>query len=169
MLDIEMLRIEKLIVEREAYENAFFSMEPNDIEFELTIPQFDDCQEFIVEPFNYEDELIEPFEDYLEKLREEKLISERIAYEMEYSKKLNYKIIEGNSESLTEPYSKPDYHLLPYYDMYPDDFFDHCPVEEPTFRKPSCNWGDMDYMPNDDSYEDCYYYPDGDLLGIYPL
>lgn len=174
MLDIEMLRIEKLIVEREAYEIAFFSMEQNDKEFEFTISQFDDYQEIIVEPFDYGELLIEPAEEYLEKLREEKLISQRIAYEIEYSKNLDYKIIEMDPNRLTEHYDEPDYDIQSYdfepdFDMYPDDFFDHRPVEEPIYRKPSYNWGDMDYMPNDDYYEDCYYYPDGDLLGIYPL
>ena len=173
MRDIEMLRIEKLIEERETYENEFFSIEQNDLEFDFTISQYDDCQEIIVEPYDYKEELIEPYEDYLEKLRDEKLIKQRIAYEIEYSKNLDYKIIEMNfdrfSEILDEPYDEPDYDLEPDFDIYQDDFFDNSPVSEPIIKKPSCYREDMDYMPQDDFYADCYYYPDGDLLGIYPL
>ena len=40
MKDIEMLRIEKLIEEREAYENEFFSIEQKDTEFDFIISQF---------------------------------------------------------------------------------------------------------------------------------
>lgn len=172
MKDIEMLRIKKLIKERESYEIEFFSMKPNDEQFYFTISQFEDNLELIVEPYYYEEELIEPYEDYIEKLRDERLIKERIAYEIEYSKNLDYKIIEMKSDCSIENeelYDKPYYNFEPDFDMYPDDFFDYCPVAEPILKKPSCYWDDMDYMPQDDFYTDCYYYPDGDLLGIYPL
>lgn len=168
-----MLRIEKLIEEREAYENEFFSIEQKDTEFDFIISQYEDYQEIIVELYDYEEELIEPYEDYFEKLRDEKLIKQRIAYEIEYSKNLDYKIIEMNSDSLPEildePYDEPDYDFEPDFDICPNDFFDYCPVIEPIIKKPSCYWEDMDYMPQEDYYADCYYYPDGDLLGIYPL
>ena len=73
MVDIEMLRIEKLIEEREVYENSFFSMEYKDEEFKFRISQFEEIyQDYLVEPVEYE--LFEPFEDYFEKLRDEKLI-----------------------------------------------------------------------------------------------
>ena len=171
MVDIEILRIEKLIEEREAYENAFFSMEYKDEEFEFRISQFEEIyQDFIVEPVEYEYELYEPFEDYFEKMRDEKLIKERIAYEIDYFKNLDYNIIEIDVESINEPYDEPDYDIEPYFDMYYEEYFDPRPVEEPTSRKPRCCCWDLDYMPNDD-YDDtcCYYYPDGTLLGIYPL
>lgn len=172
MVDIEMLRIEKLIEEREAYENAFFSMEYKDEEFKFRISQFEELyQDYLVEPIDYEYDLMESFEDYFEKLRDEKLIKERIAYEIEYFKNIDYNIIEIDVESINEPYDEPDYDIEPDFEMYYEEDFDPRPLWEPTFRKPHrCCW-DSDYMPNDDFNDDayCYYYPDGTLSGIYPL
>lgn len=173
MVDIEMLRIEKLIEEREAYENAFFSMEYKDEEFKFRISQFEEIyQDYLVEPIDYEYGLMESFEDYFEKLRDEKLIKERITYEIEYFKNFTYEPIEMDFlDHVIKSYEEseiqePDFTM---YDFFPEDNFDYPPVVEPVFRKPLCHWDEMDYMPNDDFYENCYYYPDGDLLEIYPL
>ena len=171
MVDIEMLRIEKLIEEREAYEKAFFSMEPivNDENLEL-INDFEFTYEVIFEEFEFDEDLHEPAEDYFEKLREEKLIKERIIYEIDYFKDLDYNIIEIDLDKLTEPYEEPDYDLGADFEMYFDDFFDSLPIEEPTFTKLDYCWCDEDYLPHDyyDNQE-CYDYPEGpkeNLCGI---
>ena len=79
MIDFEMLRIEKLIEEREAYENEFFSMEPS---FEVENIELDIIQ------FNSEEELENPFEidDFFDNLRDEQLIREREVYEIQFFK-----------------------------------------------------------------------------------
>ena len=164
MIDFEMLRIEKLIEEREAYENEFFSMEPS---FEVENIELDIIQ------FNSEEELENPFEidDFFDNLRDEQLIREREVYEIQFFKNQNFEMIENDFlDKIIESYNEPEI-PEPDFDWEYDDFSDPCPIEEPVFRKLRSCWCDVDYMPHDDNYYggDCYFYPDGDLLGIYPL
>lgn len=166
MIDIEMLRNEKLIEQREEYENAFFAMEPNMDELNLTGIQFP--YEIIPEEFDFEDELNEPLDyDYLDRIRDEKLIEERQIYEINYFRNFNIEIIEKDLlDHIIESYEEPDYFEFDYecYDeVYFEDDFDYCYggyyVEQP--KRPSCG-DDLDYMPHDNlfDYMDCYDYPE---------
>ena len=166
MIDIEMLRIEKLIEEREDYENAFFAMESNLKELDLTNYQFN--YEIIHKEFDFEDELNEPLDyDYLDKLRDEKLIKERQIYEIDYSKNFNIEIIEKDLlDHIIESYNESDFlefDFESYEEVYFEDYFDYCYggyyVEHP--KRPSCG-DDLDYMPHDNLFDnmDCYDYPE---------
>lgn len=163
MIDIEMLRIEKLIEEREEYENSFFSMEPK-LNDELTL-QF--TYEIIQEPSDYKLELLEPFEDYFNNLRDEKLIEEREFYEIKYFKNLTKEIIEKDLlDCLIESYEEPNYlefKFESFDDDFYDDYFEDYYVEEPVFVKKTCCDCNLDYMPNDNLFDnlDCYDYPEG--------
>ena len=105
-------------------------------------------------------------------LRDENLIKERIVSEI-----VHFKDFEGIPIELDlmdhqiEAYLKPDFDFEWDFSMFDNNPFDHHYVEESEFRKSRCCLCGMDYMPHDDFYisSDCYDYPDGDLLGIYPL
>ena len=175
MFDREMLRNEKLIEERMDYEKSFLSMEPNDSEFEFTVSNYCTGHVAIEEAFDFE--LAEPLDDYLDQLRDEKLIDERISYEIECLKdfegaEIKRDFVDYQIEAYLEPDFEFDLEMDDYdldFDYFEDSPFD-CYWEEPNLRKPRCGC-DRDYMPHDD-YDDaseCYFYPDGSLLGIYPL
>lgn len=165
MVDIEMLRIEKLIEEREVYENSFFSMEYKDEEFKFRISQFEEIyQDYLVEPVEYE--LFEPFEDYFEKLRDEKLIKERESYELQFFKNIDFDDFKMDTlDILISSYDECDYPTKHEFENLNEcnEFFDNFYVEEPIImNKPACGY-DLDYLPNDDIFDnlDCYDYPDG--------
>ena len=181
VVDIELSRFEKLVEEREAYEEEFLSMEPpvddiihlieeycNQTEFDEVTFSFNDFEVDVVNPLEYDDRLIQ--------LRDEKLIKEREEYE-------SFDIIPDDF-AINDIYdcqisamdedellvrngfvcSYEDY--LDYENsQYEEEMFWNLHyLRESQFEKPKCSCAYMDYMPNDDGfcdYLDCYDYPEG--------
>ena len=186
-VDFELLRIEKLIEEREAYEKAFLSLEPQSDEFEYRISQYEreietknlqclrqDFEEILSDPFD--------FEDRQNLLRDAMLIKEHLEYEASYdiivedffasNDIYDFQIEVMEKEGFfEEPY---DGHVYEYgsedysdyvYDPYEEEMFWHLHyLRESQLERPKCSCAYMDYMPHDDGmcdYMDCYDYPEG--------
>ena len=194
VVDIELLRIEKLIEERESYEAEFFSLEPPADNLDNIISKY--CMEIECHAVlnNLEDDLDDPFEfeEYLNQIRDERLIEEREAYEKEYfsiadengvlDDIFEYRIASREEEEFIqingyeydfnyEPEYEPDFE----FDQYEEDMFYellYLKQESQMASQQSCSCAYMDYMPNDDGlcdYLDCYDYPEGpdeNLCGI---
>ena len=195
MFDIESLINEKLIEERENYENDFISMVDIMKSEELNYyigPEYEKyfeetseskesyCNDTMMD-FDYSFEL----EDKLLQKRDEILIEEHEEYEINYFKDADFELIvdkifdyQIESFELDSFLEKnvPDYALDPdeyEYDAYGEEMFHHCLyLEEDQFESLCCGCTNMDYMPNDDGlydYLDCYDYPEGpneNLSGI---
>ena len=187
VVDIELLRFERLIEEREAYEKEFFSLEPPTDDFEYMISQYlqeTEKQEINFIAPDFEEDLFNPFEleDLLNQLRDEKLIEEREKYEENYFSICDENLILNDSYELQiaareEEYRLEQNELNPDFDyedyLYEEEMFYHLLyLKESQFAKPSCRCVDLDYIPNDDGlcdYLDCYDYPEGpdeNLCGI---
>ncbi|MBE6507900.1 MAG: hypothetical protein E7Z77_00650 [Methanobrevibacter sp.] len=195
MDDIEFLRFEKMIEERESYEEKFLSMEPyspcDEIDssirqYEIQIDDYelmhDDSEDFDLDyPFEYNDLIM--------KERDKKLIKEREEYELNHSEiVLDYfalndffevqiaameedKFIEINGYDYDYKY-EPEYEDYEY-DQYEEDmFWKLFYLKESQFTSQPCGCAYLDYMPNDNGfcdYLDCYDYPEGpdeNLCGI---
>ena len=183
--DFELLRIEKLIEEREAYEREFLSMEPSTAEFNYQIFQYELELEEMETNFNsndFEEDMSDPFEleDFHNLLRDVGLIREREEYEAVHFSTIEADLFEegifdfqiaAREESLEhdgydydlayEPEDYGDY----VYDQYEEDIFWNLHyLRQSQFEKPECGCAYMDYMPHDDGlcdYLDCYDYPEG--------
>ena len=190
-VDVEVLRIEKLIEEREIYEEQFLSME-NTLQcdkLDYSIAQYEkeiEKQEILASRFqDFGDGLFNPFgyEDYLMEKRDEELIEEREKYESDYFAIVDESLvfndifdfqirsrerdefIERNGYDYDfkyEPEDEPDY----AYDEYEEEMFWHLHyLRESQFASQStCGCEYLDYMPHDDGlcdYLDCYDYPEG--------
>ena len=156
MRDIEMLRIERLIVERQDYEDAFFSLEPQNDELEYTISQYiREIENISFNPFEYEDYLIE--------LRDEKLIKEQEKYEQNNFSFSEVDVYDFQIKAMEDELFENDYDSE-YY-QYEEEMFYHLQyLKSSQFEKPTCSCMDLDYMPHDDGlcdYFDCYDYPEG--------
>lgn len=193
--DFELLRIEKLIEEREAYEKEFFSLEPSTAELDYMIFQYELDLEDMEINYNlndFEEDLSNPFEleDLQNRLRDMSLIKEREEYEAIHFSTLDadlfmndiyeYQIASREEEDFLDQndydydfnYGPEDYENY-VYDQYEEDMFWNLHyLREAQFVKPKCSCAYMDYMPNDDGfcdYLDCYDYPEGpeeNLIGI---
>ena len=167
---LENLRIEILIKEREAYENMFFQMgdisKSNELDFRII--QYMSCHE-----------LFDPFalEEKLENSRIEILIKERETYEIQYFSNVSLDVVEKDFlDILIESYDEND-HDAPDFNYFEDfmSVYQGYSGNEPIIMdKPTCGY-DLDYIPNDDIFDDgnCYDYPEGpkeNLWGIiYPF
>lgn len=163
MFDIEELRNEKLIEEREIYENEFIRVEDimksDEIDY-YTCPKF---EEYFLEDFVYDDIVEEfdlefDFEDYLENLRIEQLIEEREAYEMQY-----FSIQKETPQSdlldlLIESYERYDY--CPDYN-YVDDCFHDYYFEEYNMDAAYCGGRLYGYIVDDNESFEELDYPEG--------
>ena len=184
--DVEFMRMESLIEERDAYEKEFFSMEPPHDEPDFRFLEL--CLETAEPEVNFiHVGLFYPFEmeDYFDDMRDERLINEREAYEAEFISSIPYggfadnDLIEYQVESMEE-YDFIDRNGYGYdsnYEQKFDDFDygmpDHELYHEHHYTEPeSCNCAYMDYMPNDYGFNDClecHDYPEGpeeNLCGI---
>ena len=183
--DFELLRIEKLIEERGAYEREFLSMEPYTAEFDYQIFQYElelEDMETNLNSNDFEEDLSDPFEleDLHNLLRDMSLIREREEYEAIHFSTIEADLfredifdfqIAAKEESLEQDgydcdceYEPEDYEDY-VYDQYEEDMFWNLHyLRESQFEKPKCGCAYMDYMPNDDGfcdYLDCYDYPEG--------
>lgn len=183
--DFELLRIEKLIEEREAYEKEFFSLEPSTAELDYQIFQYElelEDMETNLNSNDFEEDLSDPFEleDLHNLLRDMSLIREREEYEAIHFSTIEADLfsedifdfqIAAREESLEQngydydfKYEPEDYEDY-VYDQYEEDMFWNLHyLRESQFEKPKCGCAYMDYMPNDDGfcdYLDCYDYPEG--------
>ena len=186
-VDIELLRIEKLIEEREAYEKEFFSLEPSTAEFDYMISQYclelekletdyamNDYEEYLSDSFEYD--------DLQNQLRDIILINEREEYEAIFFSTIDEDLVINDIyECQIAAMEEEGFHELNGYDYdfeyEPEDYDDyiHDQYEEEMFwnlhylrqsqfEKPKCSCAYIDYMPNDDGfcdYLDCYDYPEG--------
>lgn len=183
-VDFELLRLEKLIEEREAYEEQFFSLKPPVDEFEHTISQHNyELQEY---ELNYAFPSLEEIpvnsfeiEDYLNQLRDEKLIEEREIYEENFLSILiddsaidEFYKFQMDTMGLEEFLNIDDFYDYDYkyepdyeYDQYEEDMFWEIEyLKRSQFESPKCGCAYLDYMPHDDGlcdYLDCYDYPEG--------
>ncbi len=188
-VDVELLRMEILIEERENYENEFFSTEHVDEELEYQILQYESLIEncelnCLTDDFEEEFDYLFEQEDSLMNIRDEVLINE-------YEKGESFEVIafdyidedffEFQIESMEEERFLEE--NFQDFDFDPDDY-EHIQYEEAMFWKlhylresqfeapSSCGCPYDDYMPNDDElcdYLDCYDYPEGpneNLSGI---
>lgn len=194
VVDIELLRIEKLIEEMEIYEAEFFSLEPPADNLDYAISQY--CMEIECHTVlnDLEDDLDYSFEfeDYMNQLRDESLIKEREAYEKAYFSTIDENVelnnifehqiasreevefIEINGYDYDFKY-EPEYDPDFVFDQYEDDMFYklyYLKQESQMASQESCSCAYMDYMPNDNGLcdnLDCYDYPEGpeeNLCGI---
>ena len=190
IVDIELLRMEKLIEEREIYEEQFLSMETTFLngEFDYMISQYE--QETKKEEINYfedDSENLFVYDDYLSQLHDEKLIVEREEYELKYLDDLidyfalndfydcQIKAME-EGELFKRNGFDDDFNYVPDYEYweYEEKMFWHLHyLKESQFEEQTtCKCGYLDYMPHDDGlcdYLDCYDYPEGpeeNLSGI---
>ena len=184
VVDIELLHFEKLIEEREAYEEDFFSLEPPVDEFDYMISQYDlelEAQEINYALDDFEEDLVYPFEDedFLIQLRDEKLIEERESYEKDYfefadfpdNDIFDFQISSREGEEFIEvdefDYDfeyEPEYEDYEYYQYEEDMYWNLFYLKKSQFAAPECGCADLDYMPHDDGlcdYMDCYDYPEG--------
>ena len=184
--DFELLRIEKLIEERGAYEREFLSMEPYTAEFDYQIFQYElelEDMETNLNSNDFEEDLSDPFEleDLHNLLRDMSLIREREEYEAIHFSTIeanlfredifDFQIAAREEESLEQDGYDCDFEYEPedyedyVYDQYEEDMFWNLHyLRESQFEKPKCGCAYMDYMPNDDGfcdYLDCYDYPEG--------
>ena len=179
VVDMELLRIEKLIEQREAYEERFFSLEPNVDEFEHIISQYNqelENQENAPITEYFEDDLSNPFEfeDRQNQLRDEKLIKEREEYEssdflviddyfasndiydFQIAKRQEEEFLEINEYDYDFEYEPEDYedygdyNDYEYYQYEEEMFWTLHYLKQSQFEAPKCNCVYMDYMPNDD-------------------
>ena len=198
VVDIELLRIEKLIEEQLDYEEGFLSMETTPIEefnhtisqyeneiekqeLEYQYSQFDDLEDDFVNPFGYEDYLIEKRDEMLIKEREEYesnflIVDENVVldniYNFQIASLLQEDFIEENEYDYDFKYENEfdDYE----YDEYEEAMFWELFYlkETPHFMEPAyCGSSLLDYVPNDDVFDnlDCYDYPEGpdeNLCGV---
>ena len=184
--DFELLRIEKLIEEREDYEKEFLSLEPSTAELDYQIFQYElelEDMETNLNSNDFEEDLSDPFEleDLHNLLRDMSLIREREEYEAIHFSTIeanlfredifDFQIAAREEESLEQDgydcdfaYEPEDYEDY-VYDQYEEDMFWNLHyLRESQFEKPKCGCAYMDYMPNDDGfcdYLDCYDYPEG--------
>ena len=183
--DFELLRIEKLIEEREAYEKEFLSLEPSTAELDYQIFQYElelEDMETNLNSNDFEEDLSDPFEleDLHNLLRDMSLIREREEYEAIHFSTIEADLfredifdfqIAAKEESLEQDGYDCDFEYEPedyedyVYDQYEEDMFWNLHyLRESQFEKPKCGCAYMDYMPNDDGfcdYLDCYDYPEG--------
>ena len=184
--DFELLRIEKLIEEREAYEKEFLSLEPSTAELDYQIFQYElelEDMETNLNSNDFEEDLSDPFEleDLHNLLRDMSLIREREEYEAIHFSTIeadlfredifDFQIAAREEESLEQDGYDCDFEYEPedyedyVYDQYEEDMFWNLHyLRESQFEKPKCGCAYMDYMPNDDGfcdYLDCYDYPEG--------
>lgn len=186
-VDFELLRIEKLIEEREAYEKAFLSLEPQADELEYRISQYE--QEIETKNFqrlrqDFEEVLSDPFdfEDRQNLLRDVMLIKEHLEYEssdniivddffasndiydFQIEAREEEEFIKQNGYDYDFKYEPEDYGDY-VYDPYEEEMFWHLHyLRESQLERPKCSCAYMDYMPHDDGmcdYMDCYDYPEG--------
>ena len=192
MIDMESLRNEMLIEERQNYENDFISiadiMKSEELDY-YTGPQFEVYFEKTLESeapnlddFDYSFE----FEDSLIHQRDEILIKEHEAYE-----KNNFEdivldlIVDDIFDHQIESFKEDSFleEIVPDYDFDFEDYEDMQYEEEMSWEihylresqfetQSQCGCPYDDYMPNDDGlcdYLDCYDYPEGpneNLSGI---
>lgn len=197
VVDIELLRIEKLIEEREAYERDFFSFEPPIDKLDYIISRYEmEIEEYetmhILSNHHEDFENSFEFDEYLNQIRDEKLIEERELYEKEYFSTIDEGLvlndiydyqIEARQEDEFCEINRYDYDFeheqeyVPDFDDYEYEnemFYKLLHLKEESLRasKPTCNCAYADYMPNDDGlcdYLDCYDYPEGpeeNLCGV---
>ena len=183
--DFELLRIEKFIEEREAYEMEFLSMELSTAEFDYQIFQYELELEEMETNFNsndFEEDLSDPFEleDLHNLLRDVNLIREREEYEAIHFSTIEEDLfgedifdfqIAAREESLEQDVYDCDFAYEPedygdyVYDQYEEDMFWKLHyLRQAQLAPPECGCAYMDYMPNDDGfcdYLDCYDYPEG--------
>lgn len=183
MFDMESLRNETLIEERQNYENDFISivdiMKSEELDY-YTGPKYEEYFEETTksEAAFYKDESFDfdylfECEDNLIQQRDEILIRQRLEYEKSYFKHVEDDIFDFQIESMEEEKSSQendsyyDYEIEDYedytYDQYEEDMFYHLLyLKKSQFEAPGCNCPYSDYMPNDDGlcdYLDCYDYP----------
>ena len=186
-VDIELLRIKKLIEEREAYEKEFLSLEPSTAEFDYMISQYclelekletdyamNDYEEYLSDSFEYD--------DLQNQLRDIILINEREEYEAIFFSTIDEDLVindiyecqiaameeegflELNGYDYDFEYEPEDYDDY-IHDQYEEEMFWNLHyLRQSQFEKPKCSCAYMDYMPNDDGfcdYLDCYDYPEG--------
>ena len=187
-MDMESLRNEKLIEEREMYENDFISIEDIMKSDELDYYAHSQYEEYIIREFESEldfhnDNLngfVYPFEDedFLIQLRDEKLIEERESYEKNYFKFADFpdkdifdfqisaregEFIEMKEFDQDIEYGA-EYEDYEYYQYEEDMYWNLFYLKKSQFAIPECGCTDLDYMPYDDGlcdYMDCYDYPEG--------
>ena len=184
--DFELLRIEKLIEEREDYEKEFLSLEPSTAELDYQIFQYElelEDMETNLNSNDFEEDLSDPFEleDLHNLLRDMSLIREREEYEAIHFSTIeadlfredifDFQIAAREEESLEQDGYDCDFEYEPedyedyVYDQYEEDmFWNLYYLRQSQFEKPECSCAYMDYMPNDDGfcdYLDCYDYPEG--------
>ena len=184
--DFELLRIEKLIEEREDYEKEFLSLEPSTAELDYQIFQYElelEDMETNLNSNDFEEDLSDPFEleDLHNLLRDMSLIREREEYEAIHFSTIeadlfredifDFQIAAREEESLEQDGYDCDFEYEPedyedyVYDPYEEEmFWDLHYLRQSQFEKPKCGCAYMDYMPHDDGlcdYLDCYDYPEG--------
>ena len=192
MIDMESLRNEMLIEERQNYENDFISiadiMKSEELDY-YTGPQFEVYFEKTLESeapnlddFDYSFE----FEDRLIQQRDEILIKEHEAYEKNNFEDIDLDlIVDDIFDYQIESFKEDSFleEIVPDYDFDPEDYEDMQYEEELSWdlhylresqfeTQSRCGCPYDDYMPNDDGlcdYLDCYDYPEGpneNLSGI---
>lgn len=167
MLDFNELRNEQLIKEREEYENDFISMVDIIKSGELDYYAGFQYSEYYLGDFDIEFDM----EDYFIQLRDEKLIREREAYELEYYSQIaedpvEYDALDIQIESYEGDYYECDFEYFEY-----DDYFDSYYEEHSYMEASYCGNHFLDYIPNDDLFDNldgCDYPegPDENLLGF---
>ena len=180
-VDVELLRMEILIEERENYENEFFSTEHVDEEFEYQILQYESQIENNEHNYPMDDELEYRILQY-ESLIENYEINCPTDEEFDYLFEQEDSLMDMRDELLIKEHERGESFESITFDFNLDDY-DHMQYEENMFWKlhylrksqfnvSSCGCPYNDYMPNDDGlcdYLDCYDYPEGpneNLSGI---
>lgn len=196
VVDIELAHFERLIEEREAYEEEFFSMEPPTDEIDYLISQYEseienEEFEYIMDDSEVDFDYSFDREDSIIQLRNEKLIEEREAYEADYFASVDFDLAQNDifdlqieahelDEYLEENNPNLDYGYEDYLYPDPDEYYDYeeemlyhrSYTKRSQFISSDCGCYDLDYMPHDDGLcdnLDCYDYPDGpdeNLCGI---
>ena len=192
MIDMESLRNEMLIEERQNYENDFISisdiMKSEELDY-YTSPQFEvyfektpESEAPNLDDFDYSFE----FEDNLLQKRDEILIKEHEAYEKNNFEDIDLDlIVDDIFDYQIESFKEDSFleEIVPDYDFDFEDYEDMQYEEEMSWdlhylsesqfeTQSRCGCPYDDYMPNDDGlcdYLDCYDYPEGpneNLSGI---
>lgn len=164
MFDRDILRNQQLIEEREIYENNFISIEDIIKSDEMDYYNCPQYENYISGTFEIEDIPCDNFnvdlefdlDDYLDQLRDEQLIEERQAYEIQYFSRIPEEAVQSDAlDILTDSFEK--IFCCPDYDDYYEDFY----FEEYNMDAAYCGNRLFGYIVDDNESFEEFDYPEG--------
>ena len=163
MFDMEDLRNQQLIEEQEEYENSFISIEEiiKSDEMDFQIAEYRDFEEKF-ESEEYCMDLDFDFENYMDELRDEQMIEERLAYESSLYLEVedyyaDYDPLDAQIEAF-EYYEEVGYDFVHYDFELEEDY-----IEEINMDAAYCGNAIFGYVVEDDEFDSFgeYDYPEG--------